>query len=74
MTYAEALTLKAAIEAALLTSATSGVVSVSHNNRSTTYASKAEARAALAEINRSIQTYKRKSAGQNPQWRTPRWR
>lgn len=74
MTYAEAVSLKAAIEAALLTSSTAGAVSVSHGDRSITYSSKADARAALAELNRSIQTYSRKSRNRNPEWRSPIWR
>lgn len=74
MTYAEAISLKAAIETALLTASTAGAVYVSHGDRAITYSSKNDAAGALAEINRSIQRYSRKSKNQNPDWRSPTWR
>ena len=74
MTYAEAVSLKSAIEAALLTSSTAGAVNVSHGDRSITYSSQSHAQTALAELNRSIQTYSRKKKNRNPDWRSPIWR
>jgi len=71
MTYAEALTYKAALEAADL--ASPGVVSVSIGSRAVSYATAAQARSALAEINRSIQAYNRRANGQNPFVSNPRW-
>ena len=74
MTYVEAIALKAAIEAALLTASTSGAVSVTHNGRSITYANRQQASANLAELNRSIQAYSRRSANRNPHVQSPIWR
>jgi len=73
MTYAEAVSLKSAIETALLTASTAGAVNVSHGDRSITYNSPAAARGILAELNRNIQRYSRKSKNQNPDWRSPKW-
>jgi len=74
MTYAEAVSLKSAIETALLTASTAGAVSVSHGDRSIVYGSPKEARTMIAELNRSIQVYNRKSKNRNPHWTSPIWR
>lgn len=73
MTYAEAITLKQAIEAALLTSSASGAVTVSHGSRSITYSSQEDAMATLGALNRDIATYNRRKKNQNPYARTARW-
>jgi len=74
MTYAEAIQLKAAIETALLTASSTGAVYVSHGDRAITYQSKSDASGALAELNRNIHRYSKKSLNQNPDWRSPIWR
>lgn len=71
MTYAQAVAHRDALEAALLTSV--GVVTVSSGEDSITYQNEGAARAALARLNRDIQAYERRAAGQNPFWSRPKW-
>lgn len=71
MTYADAITLQAALEAALLSGG--GTRSVTIGDRTISYSSTAEIRNALAEVNRNIQAFTRRANGQNPHWSRPKW-
>ena len=72
MTYAEAITLRDALEAALLSGG--GLASVQIGDRTVTYQSASAARSALNQINRDILAFERRSANVNPSVVTPRWR
>ena len=72
MTYAEALTMRDALEAQLLAGA--GLASVQIGDRTITYQTQAQARSALNQLNRDILSYERRSANINPTVSTPRWR
>jgi len=70
MTYAEAVTYRASLEAAVA----NGRLSVTRGSNSVTFASGADLRAALNQVIRDITDYERKTAGQtNPGVRTPTW-
>lgn len=71
MTYADAITLRDALEAALLSGA--GARTVIVGDRTISYNSAADVRQALAEVNRSIAVYNRRSAGQNPNASRAKW-
>lgn len=70
MTYADALTLRTSLEAALA----GGTLSVTLNGRSITYRTTDELRATLNGVIRDINRYERDAAGQtNPGIKTPKW-
>ena len=71
MTYAEALTLRAQLEAALRTGA--GIASLQIGDRQVVY-SKEKATNLLAQINRDILTYERRASNINPEIRRPQWK
>ena len=71
MTYAEAVTLRSALEAPLLSGA--GMTSVQIGDRSITYQTAGQAQKALAEVNRSILAYERRQANLNPSISRPSW-
>lgn len=71
MTYAEAVALRDAINAALLSGA--GVSSLQVGDRTITYESPADARRMLNQLNRDIAAYNNKAANRNPSRVTPRW-
>lgn len=72
MTYADAVALRDALEAALLSGA--GVSSVQIGDRTVTYQSASAARSALSQLNRDIAAYERGASNINPHVSTPRWR
>ena len=72
MTYTEAVALRTAIEASLLSGA--GTKSVTIGDRTITYSDRAEMQNMLAQLNRDIENYDRRTAGQDPSWKRPRWR
>ena len=72
MTYAEAITLRGALEDALLSGA--GMTSVQIGDRSITYQTAGQAQKALAEVNRSIVAYERRASNLNPSVVRPTWR
>lgn len=71
MTYAEALTLRANLEAALTAGGAYSVIQI--GDRQVTYSS-FRARELLAEVNRDIAAYENRSAGRNPTVKVAKWR
>lgn len=72
MTYAEALAIRAKLEASLLEGG--GVHSVTLGDHTVTYQSERAARAALSQVNRDILAYERRTSNINPSRVRPRWR
>ena len=71
MTYAEALTLRAALESAQLSGA--GVVSVQIGDRQVQYSNGTEARRVLNLLNRDIAAYENRRRGRNPHVSRATW-
>ena len=72
MNITQATALRDALEEALLSGA--GVASVQVGDRTVTYQTPAQAKSALAQINRDIAAYARRVSGVNPSVSRPRWR